>query len=159
MEQTGLTENHVEIKDQKIELEGVTLLHMNELRKWTQFLTILGFVGIGLILFIGVIMLVISFMQTGTPFDQLGLIGHLMWVGYITISVIYFFPVLYMYRFSIQAKKSLLTLGSGDLSKVHMASAIENLKKHFRYVGIVTIIILALYVVVLIGLLIAFALK
>ena len=35
--------NYVEIKDQKIELEGTALIHLNEIRKWTHFLSILGF--------------------------------------------------------------------------------------------------------------------
>jgi hypothetical protein len=40
-----------------------------------------------------------------------------------------------------------------------MAHAIGYLKRHFRYVGIFTIVILALYVVVIIGVVIALALR
>jgi len=56
-------------------------------------------------------------------------------------------------------KKSLLQLGSGGMANEMMAHAIGYLKRHFRYVGIFTIVILALYVVVIIGVVIALALR
>ena len=159
METTGTLENYVEIKDQKIELEGITLLHLNEIRKWTQFLSILGFMAVGLLLFLGVIMLVVSFFRSPFQYDQLGMMGPLMWIFYLLFALIYFFPVLYMYQFSRYAKQSLMQIGSGGSSSELMAYAIIYLKKHFRYVGIFTIVILAVYLVVIIGVIIAFAIR
>jgi hypothetical protein len=159
METYGTQGNVVEIKDQKIELEGITLLHMNEIRKWTQFLSILGFVGVGLVIFAGVIMLVTTSLRSTMAFDQLSVIGPFLGIFYIVFGAIYFVPVYYMYQFSVNAKKSLMQLGSGGSANEMMARAIGYLKSHFRFVGIFTIVILALYLVVIIGVVIALALR
>jgi len=159
METTGTLENYVEIKDQKIELEGITLLHLNEIRKWTQFLSILGFVAIGLLLFLGVILLVVTFFRQPFQYDQLGLMGPWMWIFYLLFALIYFFPVLYMYQFSRYAKQSLMQIGAGGSSGELMAQAIMYLKKHFRYIGIFTVVILAVYLVVIIGAVIVLAIR
>ena len=159
METTGTLENYVEIKDQKIELEGITLLHLNEIRKWTQFLSILGFIAVGLLLFLGVFMLIISFFRSPFQYDQFGMIGPFMWIFYLLFALIYFFPVLYMYQFSRYAKQSLVQIGSGESSRELMAHAIIYLKKHFRYIGILTIVILAVYLLVIIGAIIILAIR
>lgn len=159
METTGTNENYVEINDQKIVLEGATLLHLNEIRKWTQFLSILGFVAIGIFLFVGVIMLVVTSLQNTFQYEPLGFITPYFGIVYFIVALIYFFPVLYMYQFSRNAKHSLLKLGSGGSSNELMANAIEYMKKHFRYVGICTIVILSIYLLVVIGVFIAFAIK
>jgi hypothetical protein len=160
METTGPLENYVEIKNQKIELEGVTLLHMNEIRKWTQFMSILGFVVVGLLLFVGVIFLIASVTRPSMQIDELGItLGPWMGICYLLLALVYFFPVLYLFRFSKFAKQSLLQISSGQSSNELMANAISYLKKHFRYVGIFTIVLLVIYLLVIIGLLIAFAIR
>jgi hypothetical protein len=160
METNSSLEGYVEIKNQKIELEGVTLLYMNEIRKWTQFMSILGFVVIGLLALVGVIFLIASVTRPSMQIDEFGiLLGPWMGICYILLAVVYFFPVLYMYRFSTFAKQSLLQISSGESSNELMAKAIVYLKRHFRYVGIFTIAILAVYLLVIIGLLIALTIR
>jgi hypothetical protein len=104
METNGTQGNIIEIKDQKIELEGITLLHMNEIRKWAKFLSILGFIGVGLVILAGVIMLLTTTLRSGMAFDQLGVIGPFIGIFYIVFGL-YFLPVYYMYQFSVNAKK------------------------------------------------------
>ena len=160
METTNTPENYIEIKNQKIELEGTTLLHMNEIRKWAQFMSILGFVVVGLLLLVGVIFLIALVTRSSMQIDEFGItLDSWMGICYILLALVYFFPVLYMFGFSKFAKQSLLQISSGQSSNELMANAISYLKKHFRYVGILTIVILALYLLVIIGLLIAFAIK
>ena len=159
MDTNGNLENFVEIKDHKIELEGITLLNLNEIRKWTHFLSILGFVAIGLLLFLGVIMFVISSVSSSFQYDQFRFLGPFFGVAYLILALVYFFPVLYMYQFSKYAKYSLVQIGSGGSSNELMARAIDYLKKHFRYVGIFTIVILSVYLLVIIGVVIAAILK
>ncbi len=151
--------NYVEIKDQKIELEGATLLHLNEIRKWTQFLSILGFVAFGLLLIVGVILLTTSSFRSSFQYDQLGALGPWIGILYIVFAGIYFFPVFYLYKFSKYAKHSLMQIGSAGSSNELMAHAIDYLKKHFRFVGIFTIVILAVYLVAVIGVIIAFTIR
>ena len=160
METNGSLENFVEIKNQKIELEGVTLLHMNEIRKWTQFMSILGFVVVGLLLLVGVIFLIASFTRPSMQIDEFGIsLGPWMGICYLLLALVYFFPVFYMFRFSKFAKQSLLQISSEQSSNELMANAINYLKKHFRYVGIFTIVLLVIYLLVIIGLIITFAIR
>ncbi|MCX6248394.1 MAG: hypothetical protein NTW10_11740 [Bacteroidetes bacterium] len=164
MENSGAAEKYMEIKEQKIELAGETILHMNEIRKWAQFLSILGFVTIGLLLLIGIIMIVASLFVASSigsalQYDQFGLIGPLMGVFYFIFAVIYFFPVFYLYRFSQHAKHSLVHIGMAESSTEQMSKAIAYLKKHYRYIGIMTIILLATYPVVIIGVIVAIAMR
>jgi hypothetical protein len=159
METYGTQGTIVEIKDQKIELGGNTLLHLNEIRKWAQFLSILGFVGIGFLLFAGVIMLVVTSLRSTMQFEQLGFVAPFIGIFYIVFAGLYFVPVYLMYRFSQDAKKSLLQLGLGGPANELMASAIGYLKSHFRVVGIFTIVLLSLYLVIIIGVIIAVALR
>jgi FMN-dependent NADH-azoreductase len=52
-----------------------------------------------------------------------------------------------------------MQISSGGSSNELMAHAVGYLKKHFRYVGIFTIVILAVYMVAAIGVMIAFAIR
>jgi len=159
METYGTQGNVVEIKDQKIELEGITLLNLNEIRKWAQFLSILGFIGVGFLVLVGLVMLVATSLRSNMAFDQLGVIGPFIGIIYIVIGVVYFLPVYYMYQFSVHTKKSLMQLNTGGPANEMMSRAIGYLKSHFRFVGIFTIVILSLYLVVIIGVVIALLLK
>ncbi len=160
METTGKLENYVEIENQKIELQGITLLHMNEIRKWTQFMSILGFVVVGLLLLLGVVFLIASITRAPMQIEEFGT-AYWPWLGifFLLFALVYFFPVLYMYRFSMYAKQSLMQITSGGSSNELMANAILYMKKHFRYSGIFTIVILALYLLVIIGVIIALAIR
>jgi hypothetical protein len=92
-------------------------------------------------------------------FDQFGILGPWIGIFYIVFAGIYFFPVFYLYRFSKYAKLSLTQINSGGSSTELMAHAIGYLKKHFRYVGIFTIVILAVYLMAVIGVIIALAIR
>jgi lysylphosphatidylglycerol synthetase-like protein (DUF2156 family) len=159
METTGNVGKFVEIQDQKIELGGVTLLHLNEIRKWAHFLSILGFVAVGLLVFAGVIMMVVTSIHSTFQYEPLGMLGPFIGIIYLALAVIYFFPVLYLYQFSKYAKQSLMQIGLSGSSTELMSQAIGYLKKHFRFIGILTISLLVAYILGIIGVVIAFALK
>jgi hypothetical protein len=159
METTGNVDKFVEIQDQKIELGGVTLLHLNEIRKWAHFLSILGFVAVGLLIFAGVIMMVVTSIHSTFQYEPLGMLGPFIGILYLVLAGIYFFPVLYLFNFSKYAKQSLMQIGLGGSSAELMSHAISYLKKHFRFIGILTISLLVAYLIGIIGLVIAFALK
>ena len=159
METTGTLGNYVEINDQKIELEGVTLLHLNEIRKWAKFLAVFGYIGVGILLLLGVLMIAATSFHSSFQMDQFGILGPWIGVSYIVLAVISFFPTFYLYRFASNAKHSLVQIGSVHAANTSMAEAIHYLKKHFRYIGIFTLTFLCIYLVVAIGVLIAVAIR
>jgi hypothetical protein len=160
METNVTTDRVMEIHDQKIELQGATLLHLNEIRKWTNFLSILGFVAFGLLVFVGIIMIFASSIASSMAFNPFAAMGPWIGIIYIIISGIYFIPVYYLFRFSTLAKQSLLQINlGGGSSDALMAQAIDYLKRHFRFVGIFTIVILSMYILILIGVVMMVAMR
>ena len=87
----------VEIR--KIEIEQETLAHLNTTRKWAMFLAIIGFIFLGLMLIIGLLAgTFLSAFNTGAKSS--GIPESLMFIPVLLIGVIYFFPVLFLFRFS-----------------------------------------------------------
>ncbi|MGB1283569.1 MAG: DUF5362 family protein [Polaribacter sp.] len=115
---------------------------LTETAKWTKFLSIMGFIGIGL-------MIIFSFFA-GAIFDNLPNaqpmpidMGMTLTITYLIIAVIYFFPVYYLFQFSGKMKAALLAKNDETLS-----DAFEMLKSHYKFVGVFTIIMLSLYVLI-----------
>ncbi|HEX5743607.1 MAG TPA: DUF5362 family protein [Flavobacteriaceae bacterium] len=135
----------------KIELLQETIQNLNETRKWTNFLSIMGFIFIGLMILIA--FAVSSMMSTMAESESaLPFSGTVLGFVYLIIAFIYFFPILYLYRFSKYTKKALETQNSNDLNE-----AFKNLKSHYRFMGIITIVMIALYAFIfLIGIAVGF---
>jgi hypothetical protein len=129
---------------QKIELGPDTLKHLNTARKWAMFLAIISFILLGLVSIIG--LLAGTFLKTFSGGEKnLGLPDSLVYIPMIAMGVIYFFPVLFLFRFSKFTHKAILTF-----DKLLLHKAIKNLKYYFAYIGILIIVIVSLYIVVLI---------
>ncbi|MFT5257302.1 MAG: hypothetical protein ACI8VJ_000961 [Polaribacter sp.] len=127
------------------ELEQLTITStakgfLKETAKWCKFLSVLGFVGLGL-LFLSSFFIssVYSNMPQAAamPFN----LGIVMTVVYILIIAIYIFPLYYLYQFSLKLKKALLSKDDKIL-----ADAFEMLKSHYKFIGVFTIIMLSIYI-------------
>jgi len=123
--------------------------YLSESAKWGKFLAIAGFIGMGLMVLIGIGMGV--FMSTmGDAFpDDTGLGGMIgggfISVFYILLAMVYFFPLLYLYRFSTKMKTA---LAHDDQN--FLAEAFKNHKSLYKFMGIFTAIFLGLYAVILV---------
>ena len=128
----------------KIEIDQNTLKHLNTLRKWTMFHAILGFIFLGLFIVIGAIagtfLSAFSTVKTGNEVTDLTIL-----IIIFILAVAYFFPILFLFRFSKYSARAVHTLSKVDLHK-----AIKNLKAYFIYLGVIIILGLLLYVAVLI---------
>jgi hypothetical protein len=131
-------------ENRKIEIEHETLKHLNTTRKWAMFLAIIGFIFLGLLVIIGLIAgTFLTAFNSGEK--SLGIPESLMFVPILLLAVIYFFPVLFLFRFSKHTSHAVQTL-----DKMEFHKAIKYLKSCFVYIGVLIIIILSLYIVVLI---------
>jgi hypothetical protein len=132
------------LENTKIELEPETLKHLDSTRKWAMFLAIMGFIFLGLLLIIGII--AGTFLSAfGTGQKGLGIPESLMFIPFLLIAAIYFFPVFFLFRFSKHTSHAIHTLDKTELHK-----GIKNLRLYFTYIGILIIIVLSIYVVILI---------
>jgi len=133
-------ENLQEIK--KIELEEDSLKDLDTTRKWSMFMAILGFIALGLMLILGIVAaLFLSVFNTETIADAASW-GYIPAAIILVFSVLYFFPLLYLYRFSNHAGIAVRTIDKSQMQK-----AIRYLRKYYVYMGTLLIIVLVLYFV------------
>jgi hypothetical protein len=117
--------------------------YLLETTKWGSFLAIMGYIGMGFLCLAG-FMVSIGFSLAGSSID----VGFPFWVLgiiYIIMAIVYYFPVTFLYRFSKNLKQGLLA-GSNDL----VTLGFENLKSLFRFMGILTIVVLSIYALFLV---------
>lgn len=115
--------------------------YIQEIAKWSYFLSIVGFIFIGLMVLGGLF----AGLMFGNMTNELGMGmgGGFLSLFYLVGALLYFFPIFYLFRFSSKAK---VALRSG--SDMELTDAFENLKSHYKFLGILTIVILVLYVLV-----------
>ncbi len=122
-----------------LQLDQQSSVYLAETAKWGKFLSILGFILTGLLLIVGIFMG--SFVASTMSAENLGGMGSSFFtVIYLVIALVYFFPCLYLYRFSAKAQDALRSNEQGMLTE-----SFKNLKSCFRFMGILTIVILAFY--------------
>tara|TARA_R110001583_G_C5416188_1_gene387331 strand:- start:58 stop:507 length:450 start_codon:yes stop_codon:yes gene_type:complete len=123
-------------------LEIQAEVYLRETRKWTKFFAILGFIFIGLMALGSIGMFAASnYISAFTPVPMAG-VGFL----YLVIIGLYFFPIYYLLQFSNKAKEALISRSSQTLTE-----AMKYIKSHYKFVGIMTIVMLALYPIIIIG--------
>jgi len=129
---------------EEIRIDGATKGFLAEIAKWTSFFAILGFIGIGFMVIAALI-----FMSLGASlnsYNSLFPMGGGLFVSflYLILAVLYFFPVNYLYKFSSNMKNALRSNNQQSLTR-----AFEYLKSHYKFVGILTIVMLSLYILLI----------
>jgi len=127
-------------------IDPTTRIHLTEAARWARFLAIMGFIVCGLIVVVGIFAGSIFTFFSSRYADQgpsMTGLGAVMTVIYLVIALIYFFPCLFLFRFASNMKTA---LASNDQNTLTVS--FQNLKIMFRYVGIITIIILAFYAII-----------
>lgn len=132
-------ESRIVENEKPLQISPSTIAYLKETGSWAMFFAILGFVFIIILVlggfFIGAILSALNG-EAVLPGGEI-IIG----VIYLVIGIIYFFPIYFLYQFSSNMKKALQDNNSENLDL-----AFKNFKSHFKFVGIMTIIILALYI-------------
>lgn len=116
--------------------------YLLETSKWGKFMAIVGYVGMGLLVVLAIVTMVGltalgGLAHTGFPIGIMGLF-------YIGFAVLYYFPVTYLYKFSVQMKQG---INSGE--EFSVISGFQNLKSLFKFMGIMLIVIISIYALVL----------
>ncbi len=131
-------------ENRKIEIEQGTLNYLNSIRKWAMFFAILGFIFLGLMIIIGIA--AGTFLSAFKSSDAVSAVPESLFIVIIVaLALIYFFPVLFLFRFSKHTAIAVQTLAKEELHK-----AFKNLKAYFVYIGVLVIIALTIYVIALI---------
>jgi hypothetical protein len=116
--------------------------YLFEAAKWGKFLAIVGYVMMGLLVVLAFVMMFgVSLLSkaagTGFPMIMIGMV-------YLVLAGLYFIPVTYLYKFSVQMKQAVESQDEGLYT-----TGFENLKSLFKFMGIFTIVMLSLYALAL----------
>lgn len=117
---------------------------LRETAKWAKFLAILGFVMMGFLVILGFFMGAIM----SNSYGAMGYPGFPSWFFsalYIIMAAIYIAPLYFLYQFSNKAR---IALDSNDNQL--LTEALGFLKSHYKYIGILMIIVLGFYVLLIV---------
>lgn len=120
-----------------------------EAARWARFLAILGFVFLGLGVITSLFMLAGA--GTGIAMSGGGFLpgqGLMLGVFYLVILAIYFFPIYFLYQFGTNTRRAL-----DDNNQPALTEALRFLRSHYRFLGIAAIVVLALYGLMILGVL------
>jgi hypothetical protein len=122
--------------------------YLLETAKWAKFLSILGFIGCGvMIIFAFIFPAIMSLVPTpaGPGAQAMSTMKGLFTVIYLVLAILFFFPCLFLYRFSIKVPSSLRVINQEQFEE-----SLMNLKSTFKFYGIVCIVILSFYALAII---------
>lgn len=118
--------------------------------RWARFLAIVGFVMCGLMVLmafsVGSIMNMVGQQSPSIMFTSSFMSGFVI-VIYLLVALLYFFPCLYLFRF---ARKTQIALQQQNQQELD--ASFRNMERFFRFVGILTVIMLVFYALAMVGL-------
>lgn len=134
-----------------LSIDPLAKSHLGEAAKWARFLAIMGMVMLALMILFGLFFSSLIGSNALNPYEDASepstsvgaYMGTAMAVIYFILALIWFFPLLYLLRFSGAVKTA---LNANDQQALN--TSFFNLKRCFRYVGIVTIVVLVFYAIV-----------
>lgn len=131
-----------------LSIDPVTKSNLSETAKWARFLAITGMISLVLLLMLGFYLSTVmtsnlnrQLQEADVNFRTAPGIGIGLAFIYILIAVVWFFPLMFLLRFANQMRAS---IKENDQEKLNLS--FQNLKICFRYLGIVTVISIALYI-------------
>ncbi len=119
---------------------------LRQTKPWVRLLAVLGFIGIGFMLLASVSMLALgSTLGSGLPAG----FGIAMMVGYMVMAGIQLPAVIFLNRYASRIGALVNSGAPGDLE-----AAISAQKSFWRYLGILTLIVLCLYILAILGMIV-----
>jgi hypothetical protein len=124
--------------DGNVTLDTEANQHLIEASKWANFLAIVGFVMLGLMLLGSLFMIGAASSYGGFYGGGSPIVAGIVYLGMIAL---YFFPTYYLYLFAKKIKS-----GINSSSEITVTQAFGYLKSMFKFMGILTIVIISIYI-------------
>jgi hypothetical protein len=116
------------IEEKNLEVSESVRVSLDTMVYWSKFLAILGYIGVGFMVLGGVIMFFLP--------DGMGFVGFI----YLIFAVIYYYPASYLYTFATNTRHAL-----NSNSQVLLNDGLSNLAANFKFVGVMSVVVIALY--------------
>jgi hypothetical protein len=144
MEQSPAKDEH--LFDLQIDQQSIS--YLGETARWAKFLSVVGFILCGLMivlaLFAGTLMATLSRFRSDDALHSMTNVGSaFVSLIYVIAALLYFFPCLYLFNF---AGKMQTALRNNDQTSLN--ASFGHLTSYFKFVGILTIIVLSFYILV-----------
>lgn len=132
---------------EELRIDRISREFLAETAKWATFLSILGFIGIGLMVIVALFVLVIgASTSTSASFAPLGG-GAFVSIFYFIVAGFYFVPINYLYKFASNMKNAIRTNNQSSLT-----TSFEYIKSHYKFIGILTIVMIGIYILMILWL-------
>ena len=130
----------------ELQITPATQGYLLSAAKWGKFLSIVGFIFCGLItmmaFFIGPLLATYTRLKS---YSYTYMNPIVITAVYIFLAIIFFFPCLYLFRFSGKMKDAI-----DNNNQENFDTAFYNLRAIFKFYGVVTIIVLSFYLLMFI---------
>jgi hypothetical protein len=131
-----------------VTVTAATIEHLRRTKPWVRFMSVLAFIGSGVMALVGLLALLGSTFQglpRGVGSWGIGLV-------YLLLAVLYIFPALYLWRYA----DAINSLGNPPDS-LALEEAMKHQAAYWRFIGILSVAFILGFVVIL-GLLVVFGL-
>ena len=136
-------ENEKQTENFENQLTTAAVGFLQESAKWSKFMAIIGFIGIGLMVLVSLFMAIGFSAMGASTMPELPFSMSVFSIIYVLFAAIYFFPVYYLYQYATKTSAAL-----HSKNKQLLADGLENLKSHHKFLGIFTLIIVSLYILI-----------
>jgi hypothetical protein len=135
----------------ELQIDQPSQNYLSESARWARFLSIMGFIGCGLMVLGGLLFgSFFSYMMKNNEPETTavagGLFSSLYAASAILGAVLVFFPSMYLFRFS-----SKMRIATNNNDQSALTDSIKNLKSFFKFYGIVTIVVLSVYALAIVA--------
>lgn len=149
-------ENH-DLLNNDLQVSPHGLSYLTESTRWGKFLAIMGFIGCGFMVIIAffipaVFTQVPPYNTMSSSFNSGMKVG--MTIVYLILAFMMFFPCFYLYKFSVKMQSAVKTVNQENFD-----DSLMSLKSMFKFYGVFIIVILSVYVLLIIGTIIATAMR
>lgn len=132
----------------ELQLNQTAVQYLKESAKWSLFLAIMGFIGIGFMIIAAISMgtLMSSGLGSSPGMGAMAGMGGILSGVYIVMALLYFFPIYYLYKYATDMKNALNSRNNDMLT-----GALGYLKSHHKFLGVSMIVIISLYILIFLG--------
>ena len=132
----------------ELQLNQTAVQYLKESAKWSLFLAIMGFIGIGFMIIAAISMgtLMSSGLGSSPGMGAMAGMGGILSGVYIVMALLYFFPIYYLYKYATDMKNALNSRNNDMLT-----GALGYLKSHHKFLGVSMIVIISLYILIFVG--------
>lgn len=115
--------------------------HLRATKPWVRFMSIMSFIGAGLMVLLGLFMILMPIAPGMKGFG----VGPIVGLIYIAMAAIYIAPAVFLHRFASAIGD--LMVGGGDVA---LEAALGSQKSFWRFVGILTLVVVCIYALIIV---------